>query len=49
MEIGSHFQANDESHLSPSETQSKKPGGWRAIAYILGNIIIAFRLHGFAW
>ncbi|KAL6554769.1 hypothetical protein OROHE_007508 [Orobanche hederae] len=35
--MGSHFRANGESHLSPSETQSKKPGGWRAIAYILGN------------
>ncbi|KAK4485701.1 hypothetical protein RD792_008347 [Penstemon davidsonii] len=23
--------------LSPSQSQSKKPGGWRAIKYILGN------------
>ncbi|KAL3617965.1 hypothetical protein CASFOL_038286 [Castilleja foliolosa] len=33
MEIG-----DDETHLSsPSKSQSRKPGGWRAIAYILGN------------
>ncbi|CAA0826634.1 Protein NRT1/ PTR FAMILY 2.8 [Striga hermonthica] len=36
MEIGSRFPANVESqNLSPS--QPKKVGGWRAIAYILGN------------
>ncbi|KAL7115128.1 hypothetical protein ACP275_04G165200 [Erythranthe tilingii] len=38
MEIGSHSQSGKESHLSPSKSQSmKKPGGWRAIKYILGN------------
>ncbi|GFP80109.1 protein nrt1/ ptr family 2.8 [Phtheirospermum japonicum] len=38
MEIGSHTQAGDEFHLSsPSKSQSKKPGGWTAIAFILGN------------
>ncbi|KAI3464000.1 hypothetical protein Pfo_020663 [Paulownia fortunei] len=37
MEIGSHSPSAGEAHLSPSESQSKKVGGWRAIKYILGN------------
>ncbi|KAL2254023.1 protein NRT1/ PTR FAMILY 2.8 isoform X1 [Sesamum indicum] len=40
MEIGTHSSPSpprDESHLSPPESQSKKPGGWRAIKYILAN------------
>ncbi|KAL0335656.1 UNVERIFIED_CONTAM: protein NRT1/ PTR FAMILY 2.8 [Sesamum radiatum] len=40
MEIGddsSPSPPRDESHLSPPESQSKKPGGWRAIKYILAN------------
>ncbi|KAK4427242.1 protein NRT1/ PTR FAMILY 2.8 [Sesamum alatum] len=40
MEIGNQTSpspAGEESHLSPPESQSKKPGGWRAIKYILAN------------
>ncbi|PIN02126.1 H+/oligopeptide symporter [Handroanthus impetiginosus] len=38
MEIGSRNSPSaEEAHLSPSESNSKKPGGWKAIKYILGN------------
>lgn len=37
---GSHSPPAHESHLSPSKSKSEnKPGGWRAIKYILGNIL----------
>ncbi|KAG8388661.1 hypothetical protein BUALT_Bualt02G0148500 [Buddleja alternifolia] len=37
MEIGSHSSSTEDTSLSPLKSRSKKPGGWRAIKYILGN------------
>ncbi|XP_073015134.1 protein NRT1/ PTR FAMILY 2.8-like [Primulina eburnea] len=37
MEIGSHSPSTRKTLSSSSQSLSKKPGGWRAIKYILGN------------